>query len=345
MPKLFGRWFGQRDAPAVDTPPAHEIAAPPLTLRADATLPIVDWEAMDAHAPDTEDAVDAYWTSVAQAWLETLGVRLGSTFRVRASDRFLLLSPFDERRARSILDYVEKTRKRILRLLDGVAVESETGKVCLLVFEDQEQYYEYVANYHSEEGEHALSSGMFIQHGYGHFVFVQDHLSTIEPVIAHELTHCLVQHLPLPAWLNEGIAVNTERRLSPPLGAPLYTAAEMHRKHVAYWNEETIQEFWSGKSWRRQDDGNMLSYDLAVHFVQMCSRDFDAFRGFANGADYRDSGDAAARANLGFSVAHLAEAVLGDGPWAPHPARWNEGIERGQFVDRDDAEIDGETSS
>lgn len=101
-------------------------------------------------------------------------------------------------------------------------------------------------------------------------------MSAIEPTIAHELTHYLLQHLPIPAWLNEGIAVNTEHRLSPP-GRPLYTPDEMHEKHLAFWDETTIQEFWSGKSWRRPDEGNSLSYDLAVHFVAMSSRDFAAF--------------------------------------------------------------------
>ena len=224
-----------------------------------------------------------------------------------------------------MLAYAEKTRRRIQSALDGLVAESESGKLCVLIFADHDQYYEYVANYHLDGGEYPLSSGMFIQHGYGHFVFVQDHLSSLEPIIAHELTHCMLQHLPIPAWLNEGIAVNTERRLSPP-GPPLYTAAQMHEKHVAYWNERTIQAFWSGKSWRRHDDGNALSYDLATHFVSMAATDFDNFRNFANAATLRDSGDGAAREHLGYPLQHLAEAVLGPGPWAPAPEKWQEGV-------------------
>lgn len=176
-----------------------------------------------------------------------------------------------------------------------------------------------------------MSGGMFLQYGYGHFVFVADDMRIMEPTIAHELTHCMMQHLPLPAWLNEGIAVNTEHRLSPSRSRPLYTPAEMHEKHLAFWNEATIQEFWSGKSWRRPGDPNMLSYDLATHFVSMTARDFDAFRAFANAADVADSGDFAARTHLGYPVSHLAEAVLGDGPWQPEPETWKEGVERGQF--------------
>jgi hypothetical protein len=171
---------------------------------------------------------------------------------------------------------------------------------------------------------------MFLQQGYGHFVFVESEMTSMEAVIAHELTHCLLQHLPLPAWLNEGMAVNTEHRLCPP-GRPLYTPEEMQEKHAAFWNGETIQEFWSGKSWVRPDDGNLLSYDLAKHFVLLASRDFGAFRAFAQAALLEDGGGDAARKHLGYPLAHLAEAVLGEGAWSPRPEAWGEGIERGQF--------------
>jgi hypothetical protein len=333
---MLSRWFGRGDEAAQEPPllpRSSTLQAPALVLRPDATFPIVDWDAMDAHAPATEDPIllDEFWSVTAQAWLEALRTHLGDHFTIRDSARFQLLSALDERTARGVLDYLEKTRKRILRVLEGVAIESEMGKVCVLVFEDDDQYYHYVSNYYPEEGEFSTSAGMFLQHGYAHFVFVRDHLSGMEPTIAHELTHCLLQHLAIPAWLNEGIAVSTEHRLSPPPGRPLYTPDEMHEKHLAYWNDTTIQEFWSGKSWGRAGEGNSLSYDLAVHFVAMASRDFATFRGFANAADRADSGDAAARAQLGYPVAHLAEAVLGEGRWSPAPEEWHEGTERGQF--------------
>ena len=125
--------------------------------------------------------------------------------------------------------------------------------------------------------------------------------------------------------------MNTERRVSPPRGRPLLTPEELHQKHLAFWTGATIQEFWSGKSWLRPDDGNMLSYDLATHFVSMAAQDFHVFRAFANAADAADSGDAAARQHLGYPVRHLADAVLGKGPWEPKPRTWKDGVERGQF--------------
>jgi len=305
---------------------------PALVLRSGTTLPIVDWDAMRALEPATVDraALDAFWTALARSWLETLPAVLDARYAVRESERFLMLASLDESRANVVLEFVERTRKRILMVLDGVAVDAGVGKVCLLIFDSDDRYYQYVSNYYSKDGEYALSGGMFLQHGYGHFVFVESEISVMEPTIAHELTHCMVQHLSLPAWLNEGIAVNTEQRLCPPV-RPLFMPEEMREKHVEFWNESTIQEFWSGKSWLRPDEGNMLSYDLAKNFALLAAGDFDAFRGFANAADVADSGNAAALKHLGYPVKNLAEAVLGEGPWEPKPELWKDGVERGQF--------------
>jgi hypothetical protein len=303
-----------------------------LVLRSGTTLPIVDWDAMHALEPPTVDkaALDAFWTRLARSWLETLRAALDARYAIHESERFLMLGSLAESRANVVLEFVERARQRILTVLDGVAAEAGAGKVCLLIFDGDDRYYDYVSNYYSKGGEYALSGGMFLQHGYGHFVFVESEISGMEPTIAHELTHCLVQHLSLPAWLNEGMAVNTEQRLCPP-GRPLFTPAELHEKHLEFWNESTIQEFWSGKSWLRPDEGNMLSYDLAKILVGLAAQDFDAFRAFANAADVTDSADAAALKHLGYPVKNLAEAVLGEGPWEPKPELWKEGVERGQF--------------
>jgi len=105
----------------------------------------------------------------------------------------------------------------------------------------------------------------------------------------------------------------------------------MHGKHLQFWNETTIQEFWSGKSWLRPGEPNTLSYDLAKTFVLLASEDYGAFKGFANAADAVDAGDAAAMRYLGYPVRNLAQAVLGEGPWEPKPGLWTDGVERGQF--------------
>ena len=309
---------------------------PPLAFKSGATLPVVDWKAMRALQPPTVDkvALEAFWTGLARDWLEALRAALGPRYAIQESGHFLMLAPLEDSRTKVTLDFAERARKGILEILDGVAAGNFSGKVCLLVFEDEDRYYQYISNYYDKDGEYALSGGMFLQQGYGHFVFVQDEMASMEPTIVHELTHCLLQHLPLPAWLNEGTAVNTERRICPPAGRPLYTPEEMQARHVKFWNESTIQEFWSGKSWLRPDEANELSYDLARNFALLACEDFDAFRAFANVADAADAGNAAAVKHLGYPVARLAEAVLGEGPWDPDPDSWKDGVERGQFGER-----------
>lgn len=149
-------------------------------------------------------------------------------------------------------------------------------------------------------------------------------LAAIEPVIAHEMTHSALAHLHLPTWLDEGLAVNTERRLK---GAPpaQHTPAQLHHLHQRFWTPERMQEFWAGTSFQRTDDGNLLSYELARILVDHMARDWAAFTAFVTTAQRRDAGAQAAvevlSVDLGSSVGALLDIVDNEG-WAPDPARW-----------------------
>ena len=250
---------------------------------------------------------------------------LGPGCRVLESPRFLLLTTMPERAAGVFLDSCEAARRRILRFLDGIARDRrDGGKHVVLVFDDQDDYYDYASHFQREGGEYSMSSGMFIHAGYGHFVVWSSDMQTVEPVIAHELTHCLVAELPIPTWLNEGMAVNIERRMFPHLAHPdmqEYSPAEMQVRRERFWNAETIQAFWSGTLFEAAGEGNALAYDLATRITALAGHDYPAFRAFALQA-HRDDGGRSAEAILGHPLAHLVEAVLGDGGWAPDPARW-----------------------
>ena len=117
----------------------------------------------------------------------------------------MLLSSLQLNMAEATVEFMTKTESRILRLLDGVARSADWGMNILVVFDDQDAYYRYVSHFYPESGEFALSGGMHINAGCGHFVTVKDDLHAIEPVIVHEMVHGLVSHLPIPAWLNEGV--------------------------------------------------------------------------------------------------------------------------------------------
>jgi len=299
-------------------------------------VPIPDWGALHKAAPVGADreTLHAYWSDAAAQWLDRLKTHLGEPYGIADSKHFVLLTALEPRLANLTLEICERARKRILHTLHGVADQRGYGPHVVLAFATQDEYYAYVDHYYSEPGTYSTSSGMFINDGYGHFVFPSEATWTLEPTIAHELTHCLVSHLPLPAWLNEGMAMTMEKHLNPSHDNPryaLYSPREMAEKHRAFWNAETIQEFWSGKAYLRPDEGSSLSYDLGEKIVRMISRDYALFTAFANAATDEDAGASAASDKLGVDLEECAAAVLGAGPWRPDPSRWNEGTERGQF--------------
>ncbi|MBN8886414.1 MAG: hypothetical protein J0I77_11890 [Rudaea sp.] len=332
---LLSRIFrtGGNSADTDAAPRRRQPIAGELPWRADASVPIVDWPAAHRQMPSGADA-DDYWWSVALGWLDALRIRLGPQYAIEQSDSFAMLSSLQGRTLQLAMACCERYRRRILRDLDGIATAWGRGPHVVLIFDALDEYYDYVGNYYPQQGEFAMSSGMFIHHGYGHFVFQASEMAAMEPVIAHELTHCLLAMLPIPAWLNEGTAVNMEQALAPRSVDPrrgIFSHRETAQKRTAFWNAETIQQFWSGKSFKRPDEGCSLSYELATEMTLLIAKDPQRYRAFMNSAHWKDAGQDAATQTLGYALEDVAAAVLGDGPWRPEPAKWIEGTELGQF--------------
>src|SRR5689334_22167942 len=176
-------------------------------------LPFTDWTAVREWigTTDAPELQSRAWAACECAWLLHMRDALGREYGLLESDGAALLSSLESNVAKATLEYIDRTRRRILRVLDGIAQVAPWGKDLLIVFDDEETYYRYVSYYYDEDGEFATSAGMHICAGCSHFVTRKGDLSAIEPVIAHEMTHGCVAHLPLPLWLNEGIAVNTEQ--------------------------------------------------------------------------------------------------------------------------------------
>lgn len=312
---------GRPASPSVPLPP-DTVAVEGTTfafaahLRWSEGLPHADWSKVRPWVDSFDDrtARSEAWAQCEKAWLAHLARALGPSFAVRSESNTLLLSSLDARAARVVLEYVNRTRSRVLRLLDGIAADEDLGHDIVILLDDDEAYYRYVAHHYPEAGEFALSGGMCIHDGgCVHFVSVKHEQHALEPVIAHETTHAMLAHLPIPLWLNEGLAVNTERRLSPPMAGPRHndvSAQQMHRRHCAFWGAEEIQQFWSGASFSRSDQGNELSYDLARILVDQFAAEWPRFVQFVNAAQRDDGGDAAARACLGLPLGDVVAAVL-----------------------------------
>jgi hypothetical protein len=324
---MFNKWFSKGEAKI-----SYSLTTAtnfPLPWDEKHPLPIPNWTASEPNEAASNDEKTAHWCRAAASWLSQLGSAFSEPLLLRESDNFFALSALTERETEVLLDYAERALKRNMATLKGIASDEGLGKHVVIVLPSEDDYYRYVSEYYPQDGEFAFSGGMYIQNGYGHFVFCKGSMDAMEPTLVHELSHALVSHLPLPAWLNEGLAVNTERRWA--ARAPQHKPHELAYMHSRFWNEETMQEFWSGKAYLRTDDGNALSYDLAQRMIALIGQDHEMLARFANLATNEDSGSKAAFEVLGMALEQLTEEVIGARFVAADPAKWGQGAEKGWF--------------
>ena len=103
---------------------------------------------------------------------------------------------------------------------------------------------------------------------------------------------------------------------------PFKLDQQKHHKHLGFWSEEEIQEFWSGKSFSRPDEANELSYQLAQLITRTLAENHDAFYAFVNDAHYSDAGEKSLQTHFGLSLADIISNVFGEGDWEPKPQQW-----------------------
>ncbi|RPI59553.1 MAG: hypothetical protein EHM50_08990 [Lysobacterales bacterium] len=258
-----------------------------------------------------------HWCAAARAWLNATARHLGSPYAVCETAQFLVLSPLSARQTELVGRFVERAWKQIVGQLDSL-VDGHGhgyGKGVVMLFETQDAYYEYSAFFYPD-GEHPLSAGVFLNAEYAHVAIPYHDIPETEATIAHELTHCYLRRLPIPLWLNEGLAVTFENEICG--NRPLRMDPDRLAEHHAFWNEATIQEFWSGGSFRRTDEGNELSYELARYCVRALAHDREPFLEFVRGATFKDGGEAAALAVYGSNLGGLIEQFFGPGKWDPY---------------------------
>lgn len=279
-----------------------------------------DWDAIgdwiDEHSPDEQSA--EAWHAIIREWLEQLRNDLGGSYLAGESTNFHLLSELEPNQQQDLLAFLEHARARILRQLGDISLPPLEGKHVVLRFSNEEDYYRYVS-YFFDEGEYAGSGGMFLVGGYMHITYQQrDNRSAERATLAHELTHNLLASFPLPAWLNEALAMAFELDLTKS-GGELLTR-ELAREHKAYWNAQTIQEFWCGESFS-DVEGQKLAYSLAGILLNLISSELRPpvaqFRDFVLHADAEDSGQSAAQRYLDIDLSDLVATFLGPGDWAP----------------------------
>ncbi len=287
-------------------------------------FPQPDWEAIynDVEQYHNEEEKHDLWCNIARSWMNLLITALPANYAIHESDDFILVTSESEKYVSTFHAFLDHTQKKILNALPGIASDEGFGKYVVIIFDDIDRYYSYLSYYYHKDGVYGLSSGVYLNKGYGHFAFPQQELSYAECIAAHEMTHALLSHLPIPAWLNEGIAVGIENLIAG--SSPLRMDNEMYAKHQSFWGKNEIQEFWSGEVFHRPDQGQELSYHLAQLAIHSLSQDYDTFIEFVNKAHFSDGGEAAANEVYDGSLGNLMVQYFGDGDWRPNPDAWSE---------------------
>ena len=331
MKSFLSRWFnankpGPVTAGALPSPIASlDDRSLDLTVGAvmHEDLPHPDWDAVNAWVESFgESRYDEAFTACERAWLGLLARGAGDGYRVFESAHVLLMSDRPDNEALAALEFVDKTRRRVRHLLEDLAGD-DGGKEVMLAFADAQIYSRYLRRHIPDLDDTMVSAGVYLHTDSAHFVTYGDELWRLEPTIVHELTHAQLAHLPLPLWVNEGLAVNSEQRLTR-RGADVYEVQALERKHAAFWTPDTIQEFWNGSAFKRPDDGSELAYDLARLLVNGMCADWPALKQFVAAAHADDAGNAAAATHLGVDLGEAVRHFLEreDGVWEPRPFAW-----------------------
>ena len=285
-------------------------------------IPRPDWngiyEYVDKNLINTNQ--DELWNNIAKNWMNSLIDILSGNYKIHESDNFILVTTESERYTSNFLKFLESSHKKTLASLHGIASDEGFGKYVVIIFDDIDNYYSYMSYFYPEDGEYGLSSGVYLNEGYGHFAFPYQELSYAETIAAHELTHALLAHLPIPRWLDEGLAVSIEDIITS--SSPLRMNNRLYSQHELFWGEEEIQEFWSGDAFYRTDEGQRLSYQLAQFAVDALSNEYETFIQFANKAHFSDGGESAANEVYEGSLGNLISNFFGEGNWFPNPERW-----------------------
>ena len=300
----------------------RDLVAPFLETRFG--FPRVDWPraalAMGSEgtlSPGTKD-------QLVVGWLEHVVLAKGEGARSLPGVNFHLVEVPADERAQHVLRWAEEARAFLTRNLDGIAAP-HASPLPLLLFTRVEDFVDWVFDHETPDAEHELASagGVFINGPCPHIA--APYGPQLESTLVHELAHALVHHLPLPAWLNEGIAVAMQWLWAPQspahVASPTPFTAEDIREQRQHWNEATIQRFWSGRAFR-DPHLQRVAYPLALLLVTRLAGNYARLLRFANAAIFCDAGAAAFSTTYGEPLSQLLEPLLGRGAWQPNPASW-----------------------
>jgi len=103
---------------------------------------------------------------------------------------------------------------------------------------------------------------------------------------------------------------------------PFILDAESHERLLSFWGESEIQEFWSGASFSRPDDGSELSYHLSQLLVQSLAKEPKILSTLVLNFHFEDAGEKAFQKEFNHGLGEIIGDIFGEGNWTPKPEKW-----------------------
>jgi len=254
------------------------------------------------------------WDHAILQWTKKLATELGGKYDVSRMGRCLLVSDLESQVDQRLLRSAESAMIKISEALPGIAWKDFIGLHVILVFGEDDDYYQYLSWFYPE-GEHPATAGVHIHKGYPHIACFFSRETSVAQTITHELVHHGIYHLRVPLWLHEGLAQTTERLLGSQRAGML--SDDLPERHHRFWDEKLIQKFWAGTSFDEPGESVELSYSLAEVLLQLLAKEREDFLAFIAAVDYYDAGQTAALDCLGKCLGETVGTFLGPGNWRP----------------------------
>ncbi len=299
-------------------------------------FPRPDWERVWEWVQKNvkEEEWESLFTQFAIEWLSEIKKVSDLKLEVYESDNFIFLLPEDKKAANRFAIFSEKALTVISEGLPDIARKTGYGKFVCINFSHFETYYDYIS-YFFTEGEFGATGGLFIEAGYRHFI-LNEHLSyELDKTLVHELTHALMKNCTLPLWLEEGVTQMMEDAVFGYSNNYYGISREGLESHINYWGQEGLYSFWIGDSFFCSDEGQGLSYSLALILTQnLLSRGRQKFLRLLQEVKFSDLGSSAILEIYGLELSDLAADFLGEGEWDYAPKTANDFFTRAFFFKR-----------
>jgi hypothetical protein len=254
------------------------------------------------------------WDAAVLQWIANLVRELGGDYRMLRAGRCVLLSNLEDAPAKRLLRFTQSAIDQIAEYLSCVARKGFEGLHVVLLFAEEDDYYQYLSGFYSE-GFHPSTAGVHIHRGYPHVACFHHAETSTARVISHELVHHSIHHLSVPLWLHEGLAISIERLMGSQRVQML--SDDLPERHHKFWDAKSIQRFWAGTAFDEPGESVELSYSLAEVLFHLLAKNRQDFLAFIEAADYADAGQTAALECLGTCLGDAIGTFLGPGNWRP----------------------------